>query len=550
MRLSAFVSFAVAFVSVVANNETGVPVGTPVPGDYTGPLRPQVHFSPPQHFMNDPNGCFFDGVDTWHLYYQYNPTAITGGNQHWGHAISKDLYHWVNEPIAIFPPDDNTQVYSGSAVIDVDNTSGFFPNQKNGVVAIYTLNSPGKEVQAISYSTDGGYTFTAYEGNPLIDINNPDFRDPKVIWYNDHWVMAVAYAQANTIAFYTSPDLKAWTHASNFTNPGLIAGQSTECPNMIEVPVDGTNQKKYLLTISRGGGFPNGGSGIQYFVGDFDGQAFTTNDDRTRWIEIGKDSYAGQFFWNVPDSVQGGVWIGWASNLPYSGGLPTAQENWRSSMTAPRRTFLKTASDPALFDLVLDLYDPSPVLGKDLDAKTVTGDVSAYSVDFSSVAANAVYLEANITGIGAAQNASFQYTLASATSGESVLASYAFSGAFEIDRANTKGWTDGGYVAPIRTEGLADPGDSWTFTALFDRSMLEVFLNGGLHAGTANVYPSEPLTQVSVATSGLPADAQVSLRVREVLSGWNPPPGESGGSGTCKRDAAPRWTPKSKRVVS
>ncbi|OJT04982.1 Invertase [Trametes pubescens] len=164
-----------------------VPTGTPIPGDYNGPYRPQVHFTPPQvrdsisyrihetdlarqHFMNDPNGMFLDGNGTYHLYYQYNPTATVAGNQHWGHATSRDLYHWINQPIAIFPPTSDSGVFSGSAVVDVNNTSGFFPDQDNGVVAIYTLNTPTAQVQEISYSFDGGFTFTAFAGNPVIDV--------------------------------------------------------------------------------------------------------------------------------------------------------------------------------------------------------------------------------------------------------------------------------------------------------------------------------------------------------------------------------------------
>lgn len=267
----------------------------------------------------------------------------------------------------------------------------------------------------------------------------------------------------------------------------------------------------------------------------------------------GQDSYAGQFFYNVPESVQGGVWIGWASNLPYSGGLPTAQENWRSSMTLPRRTYLTHINDPATYDLVLAPYDLTPVLGRDLNAKTATGDITAYAVDYESAVSNAVYLEANVTGFAASPSAWFNFTLASRSSGESVTAGYELAGGartFVLARGNTKGFPDGGYTADMRTDGLADAlaGDAWTFSALFDRSMLEVFLNGGVHAGTANIYPTEPLTRLSVVTSGLPADAKVSLRVRAVDSAWNPPPPPV----TCpaKRASMSGWVPKSKRTAS
>ncbi|KAJ2968373.1 hypothetical protein NUW58_g10236 [Xylaria curta] len=172
---------------------------------------------------------------------QYNPTGVVAGNQHWGHATSRDLYHWVNQPIALFPPEERVYVFSGSAVVDVNNTSGFFPNQDNGVVAMATLaryfedGSGGPQTQGIAYSHDGGYTFEYYEGNPVIDSTNTQFRDPKIIRYEDHWVALVAYAQEFVIALFTSPDLKTWTFASNFTRHGLLAS-SPERPSAARPP--------------------------------------------------------------------------------------------------------------------------------------------------------------------------------------------------------------------------------------------------------------------------------------------------------------------------
>jgi beta-fructofuranosidase len=158
------------------------------------------------------------------LIYTDNPTATVAGNQHWGHATSTDLYHWENQKIAIFATEDS-QIFSGSAVIDVNDTSGFFPNQTNGVVAIYTLNTQYEQVQELAYSFDGGYTFEKYSGNPVLTSNSNQFRDPKVIRYGDHWVMVVAYSQEFVIGIFTSPDLKSWTHASNFSHHGLLGLQ-------------------------------------------------------------------------------------------------------------------------------------------------------------------------------------------------------------------------------------------------------------------------------------------------------------------------------------
>lgn len=295
---------------------TTVPTGTVITGDYTGSYRPQVHYSPPKGFvsdsedrrswlaadsrewrqMNDPNGCHRDSNGTYHLYYQYNPLEYVAGNQHWGHATSDDLYHWTNQPIAIFPPNSTSQVFSGSAVLDPNNTSGFFPNTTDGVVAIYTLNTPTLQVQEVAYSTDGGYSFTPYENNPVLSVGSNQFRDPKVFWYQDHWVMAVAAANDFAIEIYTSPNLTSWTFASNFTHHGLL-GLAYECPNLIQVPFqDDPSQSAWLMYISINPGAPLGGSVGQYFPGDFNGTHFVAYDAAARIADFAKDNYASQWF--------------------------------------------------------------------------------------------------------------------------------------------------------------------------------------------------------------------------------------------------------------
>jgi beta-fructofuranosidase len=262
--------------------------------------------------MNDPNGMFVDADGLWHLYYQCrffvarviarqdaksgidNPTGIVAGNQHWGHATSRDLYRWENQPIAIFPPNNFTFVFSGSAVVDVNNTSGFFPNQTNGVVAIYTLaeypgGQAGPQQQAIAYSFDNGYTFTPYDGNPVIPSESLQFRDPKVIWVQGQWVMVLAYAQEFTIGIFTSPDLLNWTATSNFSYHGLLGAQY-ECPNLQEVPVQGSDETAFILAISLNPGAPLGGSITEYFVGEFNGTHFNERDGRVRLSDFGKVS--------------------------------------------------------------------------------------------------------------------------------------------------------------------------------------------------------------------------------------------------------------------
>jgi len=257
---------------------------------------------------------------TWWIFFLIpvtdNPTATVAGNQHWGHATSQDLYTWENQQIAIYAT-ENSQIFSGSAVTDTNNTSGFFPNQTNGVIAIYTLNTQYSQVQEIAYSYDGGFTFIKYANNPVLvlDPTSTQFRDPKVIRYGDSWAMVVSYAQEFVIGIFTSPDLKNWTHASNFSHHGLL-GLQYECPNLVQMPVEGSDAM-WVLAISINPGAPLGGSITQYFPGDFNGTHFTPVDDAARIADFGKDNYAGQFFYGLPETEEQ-VFIAWASNWEYS----------------------------------------------------------------------------------------------------------------------------------------------------------------------------------------------------------------------------------------
>jgi beta-fructofuranosidase len=233
--------------------------------------------------MQKPSRCSRYTVD--------NPTAAVAGNQHWGHATSEDLYSWINQPIALFPGSPTEGIFSGSAVVDANNTSGFFPNQTNGVVAIYTLNTPERQTQDIAYSFDNGYTFSKYKNNPVIDSNSNQFRDPKVFWYapTERWVMVVAYSVDFEIGIFSSPNLIDWTAESNFTSHGLL-GLQYECPNLIELPVNGSDTyTMWLLLISINPGAPLGGSISEYFPGTFNGTHFEAIDGATRFTDFAKD---------------------------------------------------------------------------------------------------------------------------------------------------------------------------------------------------------------------------------------------------------------------
>jgi beta-fructofuranosidase len=528
--LSQFYSVATAQSSATT---IAVPTGTPVAGNYNGTYRPQIHFSPPQHFMNDPNGMFRDADGLWHLYYQYNPTALVAGNQHWGHATSKDLYHWVNQPIALFPPEEDTFVFSGSVVVDENNTSGFFPDQDNGVVAIYTLSSPTVQDQAIAYSRDGGYTFEPYKGNPVIPSTSTQFRDPKVIRYNDSWIMVVAYPQDFAIGIFESSDLKEWTATSNFSHHGLL-GLQYECPNMISIPyIDEDGEKQddmWLMAISINPGAPLGGSITEYFPGHFNGTHFEAVDGAARIADFGKDNYAGQWFYGLSED-ENPVSIAWASNWQYTQVVPTGDEGWRSAMSLPRENYL-TKAERVGWKLVSKPYDLSPVLGRELASNDSFGN-SKLTVDYSDVESNAIYWEVNVTGLAGADvssTSSMNFTFLSPATGESIKAGYYFGGdaVYFLDRGNTRAFDNVFFTDKTSLGSLAASDGSWNTSGVIDRSIFEGFLNDGVDSVTNTFFSTEPLTLMEFSTVDIPEDVKVSIAVYALESAWQELEGKDG----------------------
>jgi levanase len=256
---------------------------------YHEPYRPQFHYTPQKNWMNDPNGpIFYKGQ--YHLFYQYNPEGNQWGNMSWGHAVSKDLVSWKEMPLAI-SFDDQEAIFSGSVVNDKNNSSGLGTRKNPPLVAIYTSAKPGSQAQSLAYSTDGGTTWTKYEGNPVLDIGSAEFRDPKVFWHEDtkRWVMVVVRALEHKVAIYSSTDLLTWTEQSQFGPTGATGG-AWECPALIPLPVDGKRKnQKWVMIVALNPGGVAGGSGQQYFVGDFDGKTFTPDDDGSYTPPAGLD---------------------------------------------------------------------------------------------------------------------------------------------------------------------------------------------------------------------------------------------------------------------
>ena len=290
--------------------------------------RPVYHHTPAYGWMNDPNGMFYkDGV--WNLYFQHNPYGSQWENMTWGHSTSTDLVHWKfqGDPVQ---PDALGTVFSGSAVVDKENTSGF---GKGAVIALYT-SAGESQTQSMVYSTDNGKTFTKYEGNPIITSNVPDFRDPHMFWNEDikKWNMILAAGQHMEI--YTSDNLKDWKLESSFGEKYGNHGGVWECPDLMKMKVRGTDKEKWMLICNINPGGPFGGSATQYFIGDFDGHKFTCDSkpEVTKWMDYGKDHYATVTFDNAPEGRR--VAIAWMSNWQYANQVPTLQ--YRSGNSIPR----------------------------------------------------------------------------------------------------------------------------------------------------------------------------------------------------------------------
>ena len=304
------------------------------------PFRSVYHHTPEANWMNDPNGMFFDdATGLWHVYYQHNPEAPVWGPMHWGHSVSKDLIHWEHLPIVLYPDSLGT-IFSGSIVIDRNNTAGF---GENAIVAIYTQSEYIGQHQSIAYSTDGGMTFTKYEANPVLMGDIADFRDPKVMWDGMQWVMTLACQQE--IRFYGSANLKDWTLLSRFGEGIGAHGGVWECPDLIKMsnvqcPM---SNDLWVLLVSINPGGPFGGSATQYFVGNWDGKEVKcqmSNDkcQMTKWLDYGKDNYSTFIWHNAPDNRI--VSMGWMSNWQYAQQVPTVA--FRSQNTIARELSLYT----------------------------------------------------------------------------------------------------------------------------------------------------------------------------------------------------------------
>ena len=426
--------------------------------------RPVYHHTPAYGWMNDPNGMFYkDGV--WNLYFQHNPYGSQWENMTWGHSTSTDLVHWKfqGDPVQ---PDALGTVFSGSAVVDKENTSGF---GKGAVIALYT-SAGESQTQSMVYSTDNGKTFTKYEGNPIITSNVPDFRDPHMFWNEDikKWNMILAAGQHMEI--YSSDNLKDWKLESSFGEEYGNHGGVWECPDLMKMKVRGTDKEKWMLICNINPGGPFGGSATQYFIGDFDGHKFTceSKPEVTKWMDYGKDHYATVTFDNAPAGRR--VAIAWMSNWQYANQVPTLQ--YRSGNSIPR--------DLGLFEYKGETYCsvvPSPEM------------TAARSKKATKSLSESCEMVVNLKG-----NATI--TLSN-DNGEKVVMCYdAKAETFSMDRTKSgKMDFSNDFAATTKAPTY---GKISQLRIFIDKSSIEVFDAEGKMAMTNLVFPTKPYNKVTV----------------------------------------------------
>ena len=504
--------------------------------------RPSYHHTPSYGWMNDPNGMFYkDGV--YHLCYQYNPYGSKWGNMHWGHAISRDLIHW-KEVEPTIARDPMGHIFSGSAVIDKEGTAKY---GKDAIVALYTSASDKNgQIQCMAYSTDGGYTFHKYPGNPVLTPFDglKDFRDPKVFWYAPlkKWYMIVSADKE--MRFYSSPNLRDWTYVSAFGQGYGAQPNQFECPDFFQLPVDGNpNKKKWVMIVNINPGCLFGGSATEYFIGDFDGKNFVCDSKPSvaKFLDYGKDHYATVTFSGVQDRVLG---IAWMSNWQYANVTPIRQ--YRGANTLPREFKLFTGKDGQIY---MSSNVVPEVAGLRKTFKRLPDLVIAQGKDskgLSSSKENAFEMEMDVTPGDAARTGFILYN----EKGEKVNIYFDMkAGRLVMDRTES-GRTKFGEKAeahkiekefdlhehreikePFRklnsvnykndfalgTWAPLSLCDSKTYhlDVFVDKCSIEIFVNGGRIAMTNLVFPTQPYTSVKFYSDGNKA-AYRNIKVSEL----------------------------------
>ncbi|MEZ0607630.1 glycoside hydrolase family 32 protein [Fibrella sp. WM1] len=461
--------------------------------------RPHYHFTPPQNWINDPNGLvYYDGE--YHLFYQHNPFGNEWGHMSWGHAVSPDLLRWEHLPVAIpefTNPDTKAQtaIFSGSSVIDKGNKSGLCPTgTKDCMIAVYTGNvTKGDQqlaqYQNLAYSADKGRTWTQYAKNPIVDIGSKEFRDPNVFWYapQQKWVMATVKATEHRVALYESKDLKNWEFMSHFGNVGDTS-KVWECPALMPVPIQNEKGKsRWVLFISAG--HPQADYvGMQYFVGTFNGKEFKLDPANPRPIapsvmnvvDWGKDYYAAIQYNNLPTEQPGPVMVGWLNNWAYANHLPTTP--FKGAMSLPRRIALKRTRT-GLQLIQQPIEGVTRLRGDRWIQKILRLTNQSQPLDQNTT--NAYELELEIVP-GAAKTVGLK--LAKGPKSETIL-QYT-DGLLQLDRRRSGNVSFDKRFASIEEAPVALQNGVLKLRIFVDKSIIEVFANNGERVITDQIFPN------------------------------------------------------------
>ena len=485
---------------------------------YDQPWRPQYHFTPARNFMNDPNGMVFYKGE-YHLFYQHNPEGQVWGHMSWGHAVSTDMVHWRHLPLAI-SEDPAYMIYSGSAVVDWKNSSGLCkstdPKDPSCLIAIYAADYHQKrEKTHIAYSNDRGRTWTNYSGNPVIDLDAEDFRDPYVFWYEPQkkWVLVAVLADHRKAVFFSSPDLKTWKKMSEF-GPARDSQGQWECPLLVELPIEGTKETAWALVINRNPGAPAGGTGVRYLVGHFDGAVFTEKESagKTLWADYGKDFYATNVFNDMPHGDDRRIWMGWTSNWLYAKDEPTVL--WRGAQSIPRTLALRNVGSNLLM-VQSPVKELEALRGKPFHLKDVSAEYATKKMARSNIGGETYEIEAELEP-GKIGEMGFRLRK---TAGVGTLVSVVpATGSLFVDL------TESGDVAfsrdfPGRFSTNLGNTTRVKLHIFVDRSSVEVFANDGEKVMTDRIYPPPGSTEIEIYSVG-GGGKVVSLTVWPLKSVW------------------------------
>ncbi|MCB0474785.1 MAG: glycoside hydrolase family 32 protein [Flavobacteriaceae bacterium] len=481
---------------------------------YREPYRPQFHFSPKSGWMNDPNGLVYNkGI--YHLFYQYYPDSTVWGPMHWGHAVSKDLIRWQHKPVALFP-DELGYIFSGSAVVDNNNTSGFGTAGNPPLVAVFTYHlmegeKAGRndfQTQGMAYSLDNGDTWTKYKDNPV--IKNPgirDFRDPKVFWDEDNKQWILVLVAGDHAQFYRSNNLKEWQLLSVFgKEQGSHAGV-WECPDLFKLKVEGSDEDKWVLLVSINPGGPNGGSGTQYFVGDFDGKTFKSDQKQIKWVDYGADNYAGVTYNNTPDGER--IFIGWMSNWNYAQKTPT--EKWRSAMTLPRKlTLVKDKEDYFLQSRVVKSFDS---LAKTIFEKDTVDLITPFELDHRDFSQSEVRFNLNL-------DEPVNIRFLSGSDEEILVAINPMERTITLDRRRSgRIHFEARFADSIHIMPFEPTNNRMDVQILLDRSSVEIFMDSGRYVMTEQLFPSVDYSDLRITSSG--KSYLTNFKLNKIKSIWN-----------------------------